>query len=271
MVIFVQNMTFKRQIPNLFTLSNLLCGCIGIILVFENKIHFSAYLILVAMVFDFLDGFLARLLNVSSEIGKQLDSLADLVTFGVLPGIIMYHLISLSLSTHSPTPTSIINDYSLHTESSISLTGFGLIIPLFSAIRLARFNIDTRQSNVFIGLPTPALALFISGLTLSLSQEGIQNPVQNIIKLLSSPTSLILFTLILSTSLILPIRLLALKFNDLSWRSNKTRYIFLSLCFVTISGALLINFVWIALPIIILLYIIVSIINNIISKHEIQS
>lgn len=133
----------KKHIPNLITLGNLFCGTIATIFAVQANYEFAALFVVFGIVFDFFDGFAARLLNVSGELGKQLDSLADMVTSGVVPGIIMYHLLD--------------ND-----SSEVSaLKYIGLLLTLGACYRLAKFNIDTRQSDSFIGLPTPAMCLFV--------------------------------------------------------------------------------------------------------------
>ena len=139
-------MNFRKILPNLFTSLNLLSGCIGIVFISSGKLEYALYFVLTGVFFDFLDGFSARLLKVSSPIGKELDSLADMVTFGVLPSFVIYELLN---------PL---------TDGWMPYTSF--LIAIFSALRLAKFNVDTRQREVFIGLPTPANAVFISGLTL---------------------------------------------------------------------------------------------------------
>src|SRR5687767_11262435 len=158
----------KKSIPNFITCLNLLCGCIGIVFAFEGNLIWSAYMVGIAAVLDFLDGFAARMLKVYSDMGKQLDSLADMVTFGMLPGVVMYHLIYFSLENGSvsldlsdsrlPGQHLTVNPYTAY------LPYFAFLIPVFSAIRLARFNLDSRQSDSFIGLPTPANAIFIVSL-----------------------------------------------------------------------------------------------------------
>ncbi len=150
----------KRHIPNFITSLNLFSGCIGIILALQYRIDYAAYFIAVSALFDFLDGMAARVLHVKSEIGKELDSLADVVSFGVLPGIIVYQLMAASPNT--PEAGSVISIFSL----------LALIIPVLSAVRLAKFNLDTRQTTSFIGLPVPANALFLGSLPLIKMQAG---------------------------------------------------------------------------------------------------
>jgi len=147
------------SIPNLLSLGNLLCGCIAILNVIDGNIGIAVYLVMLACVFDFLDGFAARGLKQGSSMGKELDSLADMVTFGVVPGMVMFQMIRFA-------------DHSSKWGQSGSWTDYlpylGFIVPLFSALRLAKFNVDTKQSDTFIGLPTLANALLICGLPILL-------------------------------------------------------------------------------------------------------
>ena len=139
--------SIKRNIPNLITLGNLFCGLVAIVFSLNNNLYFAGTFIFFGAILDFFDGLSARLLKVSSEIGKHLDSMADMVTFGVAPGMIMFQMIKLS---------------NIDENSYIAYIGF--IITIFSAIRLAKFNLDTKQTSSFIGLPTPAAAIFIASL-----------------------------------------------------------------------------------------------------------
>jgi len=222
----------KSNIPNGFTLLNLLSGVIGIIWVLEGDILSGAYFILISAVFDFFDGFAARILKVPSEIGKQLDSLADLVSFGVLPGFILFKMAEVQSGWEW-------------------LPYFTLIVPLLSAYRLAKFNLDTRQSDQFIGLPTPANALFISTLpylAISVPQLGVW---------LNLPFILVIIAWVLAILLVLEIPLIALKFKNFSFKSNVFRYTLLGM------GALLISFLGLAgIPWTILAYIGLSLIEN---------
>lgn len=214
----------KKHIPNIITLANLSSGIIGILFAFEGNLVYAAMAIWIATLFDFFDGFFARLLKVTSAVGKELDSLADLVSFGVLPGTILYQMIDGS-----------IND-------PITLLPF--LLTVFSALRLAKFNVDTRQSDSFIGLPTPAAAFFVSGLPFWLAQnpDWFNQPV------------VITIGLILSLLLVAPIHLLALKFKNYSIKGNWQRFLLL-----IISLILIIILQAKALPLIISLYILISI------------
>ena len=222
----------KKHIPNALTCGNLICGGVGIIQAFNGDIKLAVSLIWLAGLFDFLDGFSARMLKVSSDIGKQLDSLADMVTFGVLPSIVMFLLIS---------------DYT----NNIYLPYLALSIAVFSAIRLAKFNIDERQSSGFIGLPTPATALFVSSLPFILEKDILANYQSQV------GTGLIIISILISLLMVAELPLLALKFKDFNWKSNAIRYVFLA-----ISLLLIIIFKVTSIPLIIFTYVILSVIAS---------
>ena len=231
----------KKNIPNLITLGNLTCGLLSIVLGLEGNLALSGVFIFYGAILDFFDGLAARLLKVSSEIGKQLDSMADMVTFGVAPGILIYQLISMT------------NENPL--EISYFLTGISLIaflIPIFSAIRLAKFNIDSSQTSSFIGLPTPAAAIFIASLPIIEANYGVR----------LSTELLIGTTVILSLLLVAELPLFSLKINkgeNLKSQLNIIRILFLISCVI-----LLFVFYFVAIPFIVILYIFLSIINNLI-------
>lgn len=230
-----------KHIPNFLTCCNLLCGCIGIIAAFDHNLMLAAYFIWIGGVFDFFDGFAARLFKGNSELGKQLDSLADVITFGVLPGMIVFHLIKQSDSFNFQLPLEYI----------------ALIIPAFSALRLAKFNIDTRQTEDFIGLNTPANAFFFSSFPLLL-----HNDVLGVSFLLTDYRFLIVVAIVFSFLLLTEIRIFGLKFKDFSWEKNKIRFIFL-----LSSLLLLIIFKHGAIPLIIILYITLSLIQQLLIKR----
>ena len=213
-----------RHIPNFLTCCNLLCGCFGIVFLLEERNVPAAYFVWAACVFDFFDGFTARMLKVSSPIGKELDSLADVVSFGVLPGLVMYKMIAAS------------------TDGPLAYTGF--MIAAFSALRLAIFNVDETQRDSFKGLNTPANTLFITSLPLISNRVG---------DWLYQPWVLILITVVFSLLLVSRIEIFALKFKNFSWADNKLRFTFLLL-----SVLLLAFFQVAALPLIIILYIVLS-------------
>jgi len=236
-------MKIKEHIPNILTLLNLLSGCVAIVFAFEDII-LSAYLVGIAAIFDFLDGFAARLLKAKSKIGKDLDSLADMVSFGVVPGIILYKFIESSLMHQD------------HTGFFLNYIPFiAFLVPLFSALRLAKFNTDTRQENVFYGLPTPANALLIASLPLILIQHTVFFGVDfSFIKsLIANSYFLVSFTILLSWLLIAEIPLLSLKFTSFGWEKNKARYILLFLSLI-----LLIFIQYAGIPVIAIVYIMIS-------------
>jgi CDP-diacylglycerol---serine O-phosphatidyltransferase len=189
----------KSHIPNAITCLNLLSGMIGIYYVLNHHLQIGAYFIFAAAVFDFLDGFVARILKVQSEIGKQLDSLADLVTFGVLPSFILFQWLK-------------------ETTSSEYLPFIAFLIGIFSAVRLAKFNIDTRQSDQFIGLPTPANALLISTLPFLTEKFMVMNDI------IAQPIALVIIIVLLSYLLVAELPLIALKFKNYQLKDNLSRY-----------------------------------------------
>jgi CDP-diacylglycerol--serine O-phosphatidyltransferase len=229
----------KKHIPNLLTCGNLLCGCIGIVATFQDNLVLAAYLTGIAGVLDFFDGFVARWLKAYSAIGKDLDSLADCVTFGVLPGMILFHLMRKSIP-----PDIVTNIYNW-------LPFVAFIISIFSALRLAKFNVDTRQTTSFIGVPTPANAFLISSLPLILWQYP---PSEEIIL---NMYFLIGIILIMSYLMISEIPLFALKFTTYAFSRNRPKYIFLFLSLV-----LIFTLQFIAIPFIIALYILISVFNR---------
>jgi len=205
----------------------------------------AAYFILAAAVFDFFDGFAARWLKAYSEIGKQLDSLADMVSFGVAPASIMYMMIFYATRNHDL--------YIIGYLVAVS----AYIIAVFSALRLAKFNIDTRQTDSFIGLPTPANAIFICSLAfISEGNHSLSILTENIFFLLA-------VTVVFSYLLIAELPLFSLKFKTFDWKSNKTRYIF-----VILSALFLIVLHWAGLAVVILIYIILSVFTNILCNRK---
>jgi CDP-diacylglycerol--serine O-phosphatidyltransferase len=240
----------KRHIPNFITLLNLLAGVIATMLAVEGNLVMAGVFVLIGIFFDFFDGLAARLLNVQSELGKQLDSLADMVTSGVVPGIIMYQLLKQSCVIWNEARTA---TTSLFIDGISYLPLIGLIITLAAAYRLANFNIDERQTSSFIGLPTPAVALFVVSLPLILKYSDGEFAI-NLIK---NQWFLIIVALVLSYLMNANIPLFSLKFKDFSFKSNAIKYIF-----VLLSIVLLIWLQFVAIPIIIVLYVVFSIIEN---------
>ncbi|NQW36076.1 MAG: CDP-alcohol phosphatidyltransferase family protein [Flavobacteriales bacterium] len=243
-------MSVKQQIPNGLTLLNLLSGLVAVLFAAIGELEMAAYFVFLGIFFDYFDGFAARLLNVQGELGKQLDSLADVVTSGVVPGIVMFQLLRQSLELQD-----VIWFTSL--EKMTWLPFIGLIITLASAYRLANFNIDTRQTDSFIGLPTPALTLFVLSLPLIL----VYQPNQFIISLIENQYVLIAITLIGSYLMNANIAMFALKFKSFKLKENYVKYIFLAISLLLLG---LLQFI--AIPIILIIYIVISILDSLLTK-----
>jgi CDP-diacylglycerol--serine O-phosphatidyltransferase len=238
-------MAIKRHIPNFITLLNLVSGCIAIIFIFNGNLPMASYLIFIAAVFDFLDGMAARVLKVKSDIGKELDSLADIISFGLVPGFIMMKLLESS---------SGVTDVNVGFTSVIPY--LSLLIPVFSAFRLAKFNIDSRQTHNFIGLPTPANAILIASLPLIMAQKTtlIGMDLDWFVNLISNFYVLIGFTVVLSYLLVAELSLFSLKISKTEPPKNRIKYFFIGISFI-----LFIIFYFVAIPFILLLYILLSI------------
>ena len=200
-------MSIKRHIPNAITCCNLFSGCVACVMAFKGAFDLAMLFIVLGATFDFFDGMVARLLHVSSPLGVQMDSLADDVTFGLAPAAIVF-----SFMRTLPLPAFLmpVGDY---------LPYYAFVIAVFSALRLAKFNIDTRQKSTFIGLPTPANALFWASLVAGLGSW--------ISELNAGWLFMIGLITLFSYLLVSPIPMFSLKFKSLRWRSNKIRYIFL--------------------------------------------
>ncbi len=209
----------KRHIPNFITSLNLISGFIAIIFAANGDLVTSAWLILSAMIFDFLDGFFARLLKAYSEIGKELDSLADVVSFGVAPAFIIYQLLNTSISAGAP---MIANSNSAFITFILILPA---VMPVCAALRLAIFNVDTTQSTTFRGMPTPANAIGV--ISVVLAEHYSASPLLSSVT--GSPLSIILFTIILSLLMVSRIPLLSLKVSNLKFKGNEGRYILIGL------------------------------------------
>ena len=247
----------KKQIPNALTLLNLFCGSIAVILAVNNNFVTAALFVFLGIFFDFFDGFAARKLNVQSELGLQLDSLADMVTSGLVPGIVMFKLLALTLENEIVTEgTWVSNNLDFHFNLPL-LPLLGLLITLASAYRLAKFNLDEDQQTYFKGLPTPANTLLIISLPLIIEFQN-SNAINSIIL---NPWFLVILTLVSCYLLNSSIKLFALKFKNYSFKDNSIRYIFILLCVV-----LLIVLKFAAIPLIILLYILMSVLDNLTTK-----
>jgi CDP-diacylglycerol--serine O-phosphatidyltransferase len=237
-------MTSYKLIPNTLTSCNLFAGCAGLAFLQQGQLYLATMFVFIAALFDFLDGTAARLLNARSELGKQLDSLADVVSFGVLPGLIMFRLLEHAVEFQYP-----------ETFWMRFLPYLALLIPVASAIRLGRFNIDIRQTEHFIGLPTPANALFIAGFPLALSSEGflLKITIINIINIIYDPFFLSVICLLSTIMLNAEVPLFSMKFKNLRWKENDYKYLLLM-----ISIILFVIFNYTALLMIVPLYVIFS-------------
>ena len=230
-------MNIKRHIPNAITLGNLVSGCFSILFLTMDMPVRAAIMIFAAGLFDFLDGFVARLLHTSSPVGAQLDSLSDMISFGVAPGFIMCYL--MDLGTDLP---------------AIKLAGIEILpclaflLPVFAAIRLARFNVDETQTTSFRGIPTPGMALFMASLPLALAQVG------HLIDGTLGFWACLGITLIFSFMMVSNLHFFSFKMKSAKWKGNEVRWIFL---LVAIVGFAIFRFV--ALPFIMMLYILMSI------------
>jgi len=234
----------RKHIPNVITCFNLLSGCIGIVLAFDSSLAkdgyenlvYAGYAILLAAIFDFFDGLAARLLHTHSDTGKELDSLADMVSFGLLPSIIIYHLF-----LEAP-QLGMLSNY---------LNYSAFLIAIFSALRLAKFNIDVRQSENFIGLPTPANAMLIASLPFIITDaNGFWSAY------ILNPFFLFIFSFGMGILLIMEIPLISLKFKNLDYKENMYRYILLLSAII-----LILIFKFAAVPIIVFLYILISVVQ----------
>lgn len=270
----------KKHIPNFFTLCNAACGFLGLVAVlYFSKVEYAALFMIGGLVFDFLDGMVARLLKVSGELGKQLDSLADAITFGALPGAMVFDMLCAS-------------------EWALAAA----FIPVFSVLRLGKFNLDTRQVEGFIGLATPAHSIFWLGLVLHFWWEmkmeyantltqvneaserlaealttgnaaGIQLTSTSFTQTADAGPFWAVIILVMSLLMVSNIRMFSFKMKSLGWKGNEVRYTFLLLAAI---ASVVCIFLWqkpfLSLSVIILLYILISIINNLVSKkHEVQS
>ena len=233
----------KRHLPNLLTLLNLAAGTIAIVLTLEGNWIPAVYLLLTAAVFDFLDGLAARLLNAYSETGRQLDSLADVVSFGVLPAVFIYTIF-------------------MHQFNGLLqwiILGSILIVPLFSAIRLARFNVGEDEDPFFHGLPTPAHALFWTGLFWQFIHGGL---------LYGKPVTIFFLwaiMIIMAFQMILPVPMVTLKFEHFSLRGNLVRYLL-----IVISAIILILTGVAGLSLVVLTYILLSLLNLLLQRRVSQ-
>ena len=230
-------MHLKQHIPNAITCGNLVSGCLSILFLTHNMPVKAAIMIFVAGLFDFLDGFAARLLHAHSPIGADLDSLSDVVSFGVAPGFIMYWLMSRSFDL----PQWCIAGINV-------LPCLAFLLPVFSSIRLAKFNIDSTQKTTFRGIPAPGMAIFVASLPLALSQ------VHHLKDGVLSYWACLGIALIFSFMMVSRLRFFSFKMKSAKWNGNEVRWIFL---LVTITSFVI--FKWISLPFVMMFYVLLSI------------
>ncbi len=215
----------KRHIPNTITLCNLICGCIAVRYAFADSYMSALLFVVLGAVFDFFDGFAARKLGVSSPIGKELDSLADVITFGFAPSAMVCSLLSGYIYTYAADAGFAAS------ESCIRHLGLvAFLIAAFSALRLAKFNLDERQASSFIGLPTPANALLLGSIVITLDSHtdwlGTMGG-QSVSPYLVGMVLLCVLSVVSSILLVCELPLFALKFKHFGWRGNEVRYVFL--------------------------------------------
>jgi CDP-diacylglycerol--serine O-phosphatidyltransferase len=213
-------------IPNIITLLNLFCGCLGFIAIWEGKQPLAAYLVFWGALFDLLDGLVARLTKSYSDIGKQLDSLADMVTFGALPAVLMFDLMRRSASERWAT--------------------MGLFLAVFAALRLAKFNIDTRQSDKFIGLPTPAMAIAVASIPLIMHYSPAWRFVLEY-------NFLLIYVVLLCWAMVAEMPLMSFKFKTWDWENNQARYHFIAIALLSLA---ILKFL--AIPFLVVVYIVWS-------------
>ncbi|MGC1514241.1 MAG: CDP-alcohol phosphatidyltransferase family protein [Maribacter sp.] len=242
----------KKHIPNVITLLNMYCGCIAAVFAVYNRLDVAALFVALGIFFDFFDGLAARALHVKSELGLQLDSLADMITSGLVPGIVMFQLLAMSQTSGWGDSAHILFENG-DIQFQHLLPFFGFIVTLASGYRLAKFNIDENQTASFIGLPTPANALLILSLPLILLYQN--NDLLNGIIL--NPWFLVGLTLLSAYVLNCSLPLFALKFKNMSFTDNAMRYIFL-----IVSVVLIITMQYMAIPLIILFYVASSFVQH---------
>ena len=239
-------MPIRKHIPNIFTLGNLFAGTLATIFAVQANFELTAIFVSIGVFLDFFDGFFARILNVTSKLGKQLDSLADMVTSGVVPGIVMYNLLKIDTDNYF-----ILGD---HSEIDSLVAFMGLFLTLSACYRLAKFNIDTMQTETFIGLPTPAMSLFVVFLPLIY----LHSEYHFLNEIIFNRYFLTGLTLVLAYLMNAKVVLFSLKFKNFSLMDNTYKYILLVLSIV-----LILTLSYASVPMIIISYIILSVIKNV--------
>lgn len=233
-----------KIIPNTITLMNLFLGCVSISFIFNGNLATGAVIIIICAILDFLDGAMAKILKAHSETGKQLDSLADLVSFGLAPAAILFHYLNNAIYNINPENPHFVWAYA------------AFLITVFSALRLARFNIETGNKTSFTGLPTPASALLIVSIPLTIALAPSESVVVNVLEMLTEEIWFnMAVTFSLSALMVSPIKMFSLKIKNFSWEGNRIRYIFFAICII-----LLITFGLAAIPLFMIFYILLSLI-----------
>lgn len=245
-------MNIKKHIPNILTLLNLFCGCIAVVCIFNFKIEWAFFFVSLGIFFDFFDGFFARKFGVAGPLGVQLDSLADMVTSGLVPGAMMYSLLhSIEFQIRIAT----LNPY--NSSEVFLLPFFGFIVTLGACYRLANFNIDTRQSDSFIGLPTPANTLFIMSLPIIIQDFSFPTMTQ----MVAIKWVLVAICIVSAYVMNAEIPLFSLKIKNFSFAKYK-----LQIGFLVASVIMIATLQFLAVPLIIISYVLLSVVNNMLVK-----
>ncbi|MCF8335107.1 MAG: CDP-alcohol phosphatidyltransferase family protein [Bacteroidales bacterium] len=242
-------MSLRNHMPNIVTALNLLFGCLSIAWASYDYFGIAAILIFIAAIMDFLDGLVARFLKAYSSIGAQLDSLADMVSFGFAPAFLVFRKVLMLYTPSLKTPALLSLDW---------ISGMAVFLPfilsIFAAFRLAKFNIDTRQNDYFIGLPTPAMALFFAA-----SVYLYQNTeIQLIYRVMNDAFFWDGLAVLFSFLMVSEIKMISLKFKNFRWSDNQFQYLFIG-----ISAILCVSLQTISIPLIILWYVILSFVYHI--------
>jgi len=256
------------NLANILTSANLMSGIFSILFAVSGNLELAVFAIFAGAIFDFLDGFAARLLKTSGELGKQLDSLADMVTFGVAPGILMMVVLTIDFINFQVTEVEVQQSFAnwmnslVNLKNDLSFLPFaGLIIPFFSIFRLAKFNLDTRQTTSFIGLPTPANTLFFTTFPLVLIYGDVSaSPFS---QFMFNPYVILSLIVVMSLLMVSEIPLFSLKVKNLKWKDNQIRFPFL-----LISLAIICVFWLWSIALIVILYLIMSFIENTFIKKK---
>lgn len=241
-----------RQIPNMITSLNILSGSVAVLFAVSGDLTTAAFFVFLGIFFDFFDGLAARLLNARSEVGLQMDSLADVITSGLAPAVVMFQLMNMSFSGGKQSLSEVFSDTGWNVGIKNYLPLLGLVIVVGAAYRLAKFNVDERQTDGFIGLPTPANAIFV--LSFPLILEFQYSPWAE--QLILNPWFLILVSLAGCVLMNAEMPLFSLKFKSLNFRENKVRFVFLLICLI-----LMLFLKYWSIPLIIGVYLLISVIS----------